>query len=154
MLLAFFFDRSSADLEFRQIGDIYSYSFSGTVRSLISEDEDSNSSLDEVSWLGQDWALIRILNPEFRLPNRFYALPSSSPIFINGHLKNGELKAGKVSVLSVTGVVHGILNGSQTSMMMGQSYFTVRSIALERQLGERPYIPLFAVVNLIISSGG
>jgi hypothetical protein len=121
---------------FQPIGHIYSYKFSGGVKLHDDEDADHNSSLDEVNWLGQDWALIRIANPKFLLPNKFCVGSNRIPTQVNGYLRNEDLIAGRVSILSVNGAVHGTLNGSEASMMIEHSYFTVRSIALDRQLGK------------------
>lgn len=100
-----------------------------------------------MSWLGLDWALIEISYPKLYLPNSFLAGSSSRLIQVSGHLKNDDLVAGKVSILSANGVVNGILNGSEASLMIGNSYFTVRSIALEMQLGK---LLKFSIYGLLI----
>jgi hypothetical protein len=147
------FDCSSG-LTSREIGNIHSYKFSGTVEPQDTEDEDEGDSpRNEVSWLGRDWALIEISDPKLYLPNSFLAGSSTRLIQVSGHLRNDNLVAGKVSILSANGVVNGILNGSEASLMIGNSYFTVRSIALEVQLGKSPEVLNLRVVDLANSSG-
>jgi len=147
------FDCSSG-LTSQKIGNIHSYKFSGAVQSQDTEDEDEDDSpLNEVSWLGHDWALIEISDPKLYLPNSFLEGLSTRLIQVNGHWKNDNLVAGKVSILSANGVVNGILNGSDASLMIGNSYFTVRSIALEVQLGKRPWVFNLRFVDLANSSG-
>lgn len=141
-----------SDPTFRRIGSIYSYKFSGVVHAQESGDEDSASTVDEINWLGHDWALIKISDPQFYLPNSFSASPGTRLIRVNGHLNNDSLTAGKVSIISVNGVVNGILNGNEASMMIGNSYFTVRSIALETQLGKPSLSSQLIVVDLATSS--
>jgi hypothetical protein len=114
---------------------------------VLEETEISNSDSayeGEGDWLGQDWALIR-MNPIYHRPNMYTWFGSSRTTFIDGHLKISELTAGTVSICCVNTVVRGILSGSDASMVIGNSFFTVRSIALEKPLGKRRYALILLV---------
>lgn len=90
------------------------------------------------SKIGLDWALIRI-HTEGLTCNEFRQPTTSKPQHISAYLRNCELDAGEVSVCAgVSGHQRAFLSNNPASVFMAGRIFRVRSLSLERPLGEHP----------------
>lgn len=126
-------------MNFVPLGNLHSYKFTGTPY----PNHDGNDSElttpsetpEESSWEGQDWALIRV-QPRSFMRNIAVDPDQHQPVPVEGHLRSDQLSQGNVWVLSgMSGVIHGFLNATEGSVMIGPSVFSVRTIMLDRELG-------------------
>lgn len=100
----------------------------------LGETTEDEAFCDEDCADGADWALIEFSNSLFS-ENTF--LYSDELQKVRGHLGSAELKNGEVYVCGgYSGAQKGLLRGGVASVLMGQRFFRVKSISLQRELGE------------------
>ena len=84
----------------------------------------------------QDWALVRV-QPLLYRANSFEDPRSNNATVIEGYVKSSELCRGPVMVPSgLSGVRQGYLSAGISSLLIGESCFEARSIALDCILGQ------------------
>jgi len=117
-----------------KIGSLFSYKWDGS-----GEDDsqtDSEFSEDEDEPVSEDWALL-VIESRFHKENIFSFLGSESQV--EGYTSAESIHCEQVVVCAgFSGTQQGFLSVGTVSIILGQAFFKVKSIALDRELGKKP----------------